>query len=89
MQAGPSSSAAHQVLPDGPEPVVFEVEYTPTEQLEPLEDAEAQSKVRSLRCQRQALCDLQRLLDALRLRLHLARAEQGSQPGAPAHCGAF
>ena len=48
VQAGPSSSAAQQVLPDGPEPVVFEVEYTPTEQLEPLEDAEAQSKVRSL-----------------------------------------
>lgn len=37
------------MLPDGPEPVVFEVEYTPTEQLEPLEDAEAQSKVCSLR----------------------------------------
>ena len=49
LQAGPSSSAAQQVLPDGPEPVVFEVEYTPTDQLEPLEDAEAQSKVRSLR----------------------------------------
>ena len=50
VQASPSSSAAQQVLPDGPEPVVFEVEYTPTEQLEPLEDAEAQSKVRSLKC---------------------------------------
>ena len=49
MQAGPGSSAAQQVLPDGPEPVVFEVEYTPTEQLEPLEDAEAQSKVCTLR----------------------------------------
>ena len=78
MQAGPSSSAAQQVLPDGPEPVVFEVEYTPTEQLEPLEDAEAQSKVCSLRClptvgQPEALYGLQHLLAALGVLLHHVR----------------